>query len=143
RIVIGLIAAGLALALLMFAGGFPGRVVAAEGVGRVAGSLLAGAVAVHLGLTLADRAGIAWSRPLVLVVVAVGAVSWRLLGRRERAAHEPRPRFSWGLLVGSIPVLLFAGLAAVHLAVTPDFAFHWGTKAARWVAERGVDVTLF
>lgn len=140
---IGLLAAGVALALLMVAGGFPGRVATANVMGRVAGSILGGAVAMHLGLTLADRAGIAWSRLLIVAVAALGAASWWLLGRRRRDDREVRGAAGWGLLAGAVPVVVFAGLAAVHLAVTPDFVFHWGTKAARWVAARGVDAALF
>lgn len=140
---IGLLAAGVTVALLMLAGGFPSRVAPADVLGRVAGSILGGAVVLHLGLTLADRAGISWSRPLVVAVALLGAASWWLLGGRGRNDREARRSVGWGLLVGAVPVVIFAGLAAVHLAVTPDFVFHWGTKAARWAAERSVDANLF
>lgn len=140
---IGLLAAALAAAVVLVAGGFPGRVLTAGVVGRSAGSFLAGAVALHLGLTVADRVGFAWSRPTILVVALLAMALWWVLGRAPRSDPADRPALGWGLLVGAMPVAVFAGLAAVHLAHTPDFVFHWGTKAARWVAERGVDAALF
>lgn len=143
---IGLLGAALAAAVVLVAGGFPGRVMAAGVVGRTAGSFLAGAVALHLGLTLSDRLGIAWSRPAILVVALLATALWWLLGggpRDDRRGRRGGPAPGWGLLLGALPVAVFAGLAAVHLAHTPDFVFHWGTKAARWVAERGVDAELF
>jgi hypothetical protein len=141
--VIGLLAAAVAAAVVLVAGGFPGRVTAAGVVGRFAGSFLAGAVALHLGLTLADRLGLAWSRPMILVLALLAAALWRVHGEGARGVRLDRPAPGWGLLAGALPVAVFAGLAAVHLAHTPDFVFHWGTKAARWVAERGVDAALF
>lgn len=140
---IDLLSSAVAAVVVLVAGGFPRRVTAADVVGPAAGSFLAGAVALHLGLTLSDRLGIAWNRPTILVVALLAAALWWVLGGPLRGDRLDRRAPGWGLLVGSLPVAVFAGLAAVHLAHTPDFVFHWGTKAARWVAERGVDVALF
>ena len=132
------------VAAVLVAGGFPFRVATAEILGRVGGAFLAGAVTVHLGLTLADRFGLAWRPTLLAALVLGGALLARILAGGERGAG-PRAQWrpGWGLVLGFLPVLVFAALAAVHLAHTPDFIFHWGTKAARWVAERGVDPALF
>jgi hypothetical protein len=140
----GALLATIALAAVLFAGGFPHRVATAEILGRVGGAFVAGAVTLHLGLTLADRFDLAWSPGLLAALLLGGGLLARgLAGGEPRAGPRSIRRPGWGLVVGAVPVLAFGALAAVHLGHTPDFVFHWGTKAARWVAERGVDPALF
>lgn len=132
----GLLLAAAAVVLVLVEGGFPRRVPGADVLGRVGGATVAGLVVLHLGWTLASY-GFAWSRGLAIAVAAAGALvcRWRV------AASPPAPlrRPGWGLVVGVLPIGIYAALAAVRLAHSPDFVFHWGTKAQRWLLAGGVD----
>ena len=129
-----------ALALVLVAGGFPRRTGATRVVGVFAGSFVAGAVLIHVALTALQLAGVAWSLPALLAIAILAVLGWRLRGTELAAPRLSKP--GWGLVVGGVPVAFFALLSAVHLAHTPDFVFHWGLKAARWVEARGIDATL-
>lgn len=132
----GLLLAAAALVLVLVGGGFPRRVPGVDVLGHVGGASVAGLVVLHLGWTLAGY-GLAWSRGLALAVAAAGALIWR----RVAAPSPPVPlrRPGWGLVVGALPIGIYAALAAVRLAHSPDFVFHWGTKARRWLLAGGVD----
>lgn len=129
-------------AVLLLAGGFPLRHPVARVVGRLPGAVLVGGVWLHLVLTLANQVGIRWSAGLLAFAVVSGWTGCRLWAGRapvELAGADPKRRIGWGLVAGSIPIAWFGFLSAVHLAHTPDFVYHWGLKAARWVAAGGVD----
>jgi len=128
--------------VLLLAGGFPLRHPVARVVGRLPGAVLVGGVWLHLVLTLASQVGIRWSAGLLAFAVVSGWTGCRLWAGRapvELAGADPKRRIGWGLVAGSIPIAWFGFLSAVHLAHTPDFVYHWGLKAARWVAARGID----
>ena len=78
---------------------------------------------------------------VVFAVVSgwAGCRLWAGRSPRESAEGEPPHPIGWGLVVGSIPIAWFGFLSAVHLAHTPDFVYHWGLKAARWVVAGGID----
>lgn len=106
---------------------------------RAAVYVMAGAVVLHLTLTLLDFAGVPWS-PLLLA--ALGGILYllagRLLPRRPRDA-----RLSWQPGWGD-GLALFALAASTLVALTawttsPDFVFHWGLKGRRFFFARGVD----
>lgn len=129
-------------AVLLLAGGFPLRHPVARVVGRLPGAALVGGVWFHLVLTLASQVGVHWSAGLLAFVVISGWTCCRVWAARspcESGEGEPTHRIGWGLVVGSIPISWFGFLSAVHLAHTPDFVYHWGLKAARWVAAGGID----
>lgn len=101
--------------------------------------VMAGAVVLHLTLTLLDFIGVPWS-PLLLA--ALGAIlyglAWRFLPRPSE-----RPRLSWEPGWGD-GLALFALASSTLVALTawttsPDFVFHWGLKGRRFFFTRGVD----
>jgi hypothetical protein len=101
---------------------------------------MAGAIILHLVLTVLDFAGVPWS-PLLLAALAgiLYGLAWRLLPRGP--GRLPAMSSDWGWGDG---LALFALAAATLIALTawiatPDFVYHWGIKGARFYSTRGVD----
>jgi hypothetical protein len=130
------LAAALALAL---AGGFPfGAAGAARGWGALPLAFAAGAVSLHLGLAVATLAGLAWSPALVAGALLASGLAWAALARfRRDPPGWPRPG-AWelpALAVMSAVVLL----GAAGWLSQPDFFYHWGLKAGRFLEIGGAD----
>jgi hypothetical protein len=99
---------------------------------------LAGAVLLHLVLTLLDLAGIHWSLPLLAVALALIA----------GAAHRFLPRGSgtrlstdlgWGDGLALFALAAFTMFALTGWIAMPDFLYHWGLKGHRFYLAHGVD----
>ena len=107
------------------------------------GSLVAGAalglVLLGLSLTALDAAGVAWSRPLLLALLAGGAaIAGRRGVARLRSASSPLP-IGWGDLVAFAGIVVVAVAAHSGWTVSIDFVDHWGVKGAKIFVARGVD----
>lgn len=127
------------LGLLLALGGFPWRLRGERGrAASLVRAFLAGAVALHLSFELLAVAGLRWSLvPLLGVAAAVQAVTWRW---RDRLRPAPVVAPTWGDGVALAAIGIFASLAWRLEAVTPDFVYHWGSKARRFAHAGGVDV---
>lgn len=127
------------LGLLLALGGFPWRLRGERGrTASLVRAFLAGAVALHLSFELLAVAGLRWSLvPLLGVAAAVQAVTWRW---RDRLRPAPVVAPTWGDGVALTALGIFAALAWRLEAVTPDFVYHWGSKARRFAHAGGVDV---
>ena len=99
---------------------------------------LAGAVLLHLVLTVLDFAGVRWSLPLLAVALALIA----------GAAHRFLPRGSvtrlptdlgWGDGLALFALVAFTVLALTGWIAMPDFLYHWGLKGHRFYLAHGVD----
>jgi hypothetical protein len=101
--------------------------------------VLAGAVALHLLLTLLDLADIAW-HPLLLVFLGIVlyVVGWRFLPRGPERTGG-RSGFGWGDGIALFVLAVFTLLALSHLTTFSDFVFHWGIKGRRFYEVRGTD----
>ena len=132
-----LVAAG---ALVLVAGGVLRDAPSGRVAGRLAGAFVAGAVVLHLGLAALELAGVRWSAAAVVGVALIAGLTWHLAAPAGERVSLGRP--GWGLVAAGVPLAGFGLLSAVHLAHSPDFVFHWGLKAARWVEERGVDAAI-
>ncbi len=132
----GVLLAALAALLVLVAGGAPLHVPAGPLLGRVGGATLAGLVALHLGLTVADPFT-AWTGGLAVGLALLAALVWRMGVPRCELPRLSRP--GWGLVVAALPLALYGALASVRLAHLPDFVFHWGIKAQWWLLAGGVD----
>lgn len=145
------------LLLLALAGLLGGALLAAAGPdgGRrpePALALVAGLVALHAVLLLLDLAGVAWSRGTLGAVwgagmAAAGVVAWRrrgdLAGERGGAGGAAgglrRLGLGWGDAVAAGAGLLYAAAAWTRRVTIPDFVYHWGLKAKRYLLAGGVD----
>jgi hypothetical protein len=99
--------------------------------------LMAGAVALHLVLTILDFAGVPWN-PVLLV--ALGAILWGLAWRflpRERTRLPSD--WGWGDGFALFVLVAFTLVALTGWIATPDFIYHWGIKGHRFYLHRGVD----
>jgi hypothetical protein len=128
-----------ALLLVAFAGGFPFRVAGGErGVEALPAAFAAGAVSLHLLLAVATLAGRAWTPALVAAALLLAALGWAARAR-FRLASFARPRLTpWdgGALAAMVLVVLYG--AAGRLS-QPDFYYHWGLKARRFLEISGAD----
>lgn len=106
---------------------------------------LAGWVTIHLLLTALQALGVPWTRWSVLL--GVGA-AWLLAAGAHRryfrlgSVFRPRgqtPRFGWGDALAGLALAGFASAAWTLRSVNPDFIFHWGLKAKKFVLAGGVD----
>ena len=100
---------------------------------------MAGAVVLHLLLTVLDFAGVPW-HPLLLAVLGLALffLGRRLLPRspeRSGAAAEA----GWGDGVALAVLALFTLFALSGWITFGDFAFHWGIKGERFFLARGID----
>jgi hypothetical protein len=140
-----MVAAALALgaAIEAAAAGGAGRGVARRY--RLGPRLLAGFAALHVVMLGFDLAQVPWRRRTLLpAVVCLTLALWALARRRAPPPAggpppEPAGRFGWGDGVAAAAVLLYAALSAKGTVVTPDFVYHWGTKAHRFLLAGGVD----
>lgn len=127
------------LALILALGGFPWRLRGERSrTASLVRAFLAGAVVLHLSFELLAGAGLRWSIvPLLGSAAAVQAVVWRW---RDRLRPAPGVAPTWGDGVALAAIGIFASLAWKLQAVTPDFVYHWGSKARRFAHAGGVDV---
>ena len=118
--------------------------------------LILGLTGLHVTLLGLDLVNVAWSRwTLCCAVLAVGGLLI-LLGRlpsrvdRPKTDTTPHPPVDASRSVLSWPVALGAVAAAVPIGVlavlsrsgriaTPDFVYHWGIKAHRYLLAGGID----
>lgn len=131
----------LALAFVLVAGGCPRATAASDVLGRWAGGWLAGAVLLHFGLTLLAFVAVPWQAATLLPLGLALALLWRRLAPGSPWRGELR-RPGWGLPVAAAPVALYAAFCERGLAQAPDFVYHWGLKAARFVGAGGIDPAL-
>lgn len=113
-------------------------------------ALVAGLVALHALLLAFDLAGIPWRRgPLAAgwtaataAALAVAAARGGPAGAREVGAPPGawgwRPP-QWGEAVAGLAVLAYAAAAWTRRVTIPDFVYHWGSKAKRYLLAGGVD----
>ena len=105
---------------------------------------VAGAVVLHVFLTILDVVGVGWSRGLLLLVLLL-TVSWVVAKRRLRshgaaqALVTARSERVAVILLGIVAVGAFAWSALTLRSVAPDFVYHWGIKAKRYAIAQGVD----
>ncbi|HYX24255.1 MAG TPA: hypothetical protein VFC23_08900 [Thermoanaerobaculia bacterium] len=153
-----LAAAAILFLLLGLVGSRFARVLAAPADGALYRGVLytlAGAVVLHLVLTLLDFAGVRWSLPVLGVALAVvagaGALPFSLFSRRMGGrlgeegrgdeglgrGHPAAP--GWGDALALFALAAFAVLALSGWIAMPDFVYHWGLKGHRFYLARGVD----
>jgi hypothetical protein len=132
------------LLLLLLAGRGPARWAVPEGgtLGRVVTALLAGTVLLVLLEIALTACGLPW-HPALLVLglglcALLGRLGW-LRPLRGRAAAALPSDLGWGDAAAGLALLAFGLLAATLWTATPDFAFHWGLKGARFYLARGID----
>jgi len=135
-------AAGLALALLALAalalgGGWPRRFAGRDAlVSDLPLAFAAGAFALHVALAAATLAGAGWSRALALTALAAGALAWRVARRNAAPATAPSGAGAWtAAAVGALVVVL----GSAGWLTQPDFYYHWGLKARRFLEIGGAD----
>ena len=131
------LAAPLLLVLLVAAG----QLVAARLPGtrpqRLVVGFVAGAVLLHATLSLFDVAGWRWRLAVVLpLLLVVGALA---LATARGRATTPTAKPGWGDGVALLAVLGFAALAHTGWIAIPDFIYHWGLKAHRFLLAGHVD----
>lgn len=97
-----------------------------------------GALGLHLLLALLGSVGVAWSFGAVAAPAAFAALAWRRCGWRGGRFALERPGV--GDLVAAGVLALFAWRVLSYDAVTPDFYYHWGLKARRFLFAGGVDL---
>ncbi len=139
----GLAAAIVATLVVLMAGGWPFRgATSARGWAALPGAYAAGAVSLHLALAVATLAGFAWTPELIVAAALLTGAGWAARGgfRRDPMGGPPVGPASWALLV--LAGLLVA-VAAAGWLTQPDFYYHWGLKAARFLEIRGVDYLFF
>lgn len=106
-------------------------------------AFLAGWVAIHILLTGLQAVGIPWTRGSLLVslIVLAGSIygaSYRFGSSQPSREDLPRP-LGWGDAVAGLALAGFAVTAVTLRSVHPDFIFHWGIKAKKFVLAGGVD----
>ncbi|MEA2601209.1 MAG: hypothetical protein QOF89_2201 [Acidobacteriota bacterium] len=99
---------------------------------------LAGAVLLHLVLTVLDLAGIPWSLPLLAVSGALaGIAAHRFLTRVSGPRLPIDP--GWGDGLALFALAAFTVFALTGWIAMPDFLYHWGIKGHRFYLLHGVD----
>jgi len=100
---------------------------------------LAGALVVHLLLTMLDALGISW-HPLLLVLLLAAAIGLAhfVPPRPAEPARLPSD-LGWGDALALFALLVFTCTALTLWTMTPDFIYHWGIKGSRFFLHRGVD----
>ena len=125
--------------LLRLAGGLAGSVPYRRTL-----ELAAGLMALHLLLGLLQLAGIPWN-PLSVAILLVASILCSLLpgrGRERKIGPEEESlpfRPSWGDGLAFLGVLGFAAAGWTLRATHPDFIYHWGVKAKRFLLAGGID----
>ena len=134
-----LAAALVALLLVALAGGFPFRTPGgARGLAALPVAFAAGAVSLHLLLAAATLAGVAWSATSVAAALALAALGWAARARFRLERFAPARPGGWDALAagaGAGVVLL----GAAGWLTQPDFYYHWGLKARRFLEIGGAD----
>jgi len=131
------LAAPLVLVVLAASGqAFAARLPATRPQRLVAG-FIAGAVLLHVVLSLLDVVGLRWRLAfLLLPLLALAIVGF---ARRPRLAPQPTVPPGWGDAVALLAVLGFAALAWTGWITIPDFIYHWGLKGHRFLLAGHVD----
>lgn len=117
--------------------------LAGDGAPSPVTAFLAGWVTIHILLTSLQAVGIAWTRGSLLasLIVLAGSIygaSYRLCSSDPNPEDLPRP-LGWGDAVAGLALAGFAVTAVTLRSVHPDFIFHWGIKAKKFVLAGGVD----
>jgi hypothetical protein len=100
---------------------------------------LAGWVGMHLLLTALGLAGLPWSLPAVLAVLAAAVgLAWRLVPAPADRTRLPSD-LGWGDGLALASLALFTAAALSRWIATPDFIYHWGLKGHRFYLAGGVD----
>ncbi len=112
-----------------------------EGRGfRFALVLAAGMVTLHLTLTVFQLIGLSWRWGWLAAGVALCTLlTWRLPRAAPPARDPDRPLLGWGSAAAAVAVLVFAVLAARLWILFPDFIYHWGIKAQKFLLHGGID----
>lgn len=98
--------------------------------------LMAGIVAFHLLATAYDFLGIRWNRwNLAVPLLLLGVAAFR----KRRRTGRPPLEFGWGDGAALFGLAAFGLFAPTLWTATPDWIYHWGIKAERFYAFRGVD----
>lgn len=131
------LAAPLVLVALAAAGRPIAALLPATRPQRIVVAFVAGAVLLHVVLSLLDVAGVRWRLGLVaLPLLALAIVGF---ARRPRLAPRATAPPSWGDVVALLAVLGFAALASTGWITIPDFIYHWGLKGHRFLFAGHVD----
>jgi hypothetical protein len=133
----GLLAAPLVLVALAAAGQLVAARLPATPLQRLVLGFVSGAVLLHALLSLLDVAGWRWTPAIVAIALGGGAIAGlaRRPWRHRLAAAPP----GWGDLVAGLAALGFAALAWTGWIAIPDFIYHWGLKAHRFLLAGHVD----
>jgi len=156
-------AAALAALLVLALGGlFSRRGAVPNGSSPVADAFVAGSLVLFAALALAAAAGAAWSAGPLLFLALAALAADAIRARRapgangsRRAASPGSARSRWASAVAALVPLAPAALAALvagglalaafaayRRGVTPDFFYHWGIKARRFLLARGPDLAF-
>jgi hypothetical protein len=125
--------------LVLVAGGFPFRGPgAARGWSALPWTWAAGAVTLHVLLAAATLAGIPWGPVTFVGAALVGGAAW---AGAARFRIEPLggARGGAGDLATAGVVALVVVLGAAGRVTQPDFFYHWGLKARRFLEISGAD----
>ncbi|HET9229351.1 MAG TPA: hypothetical protein VFR31_21910 [Thermoanaerobaculia bacterium] len=94
---------------------------------------MAGIVAFHLLVTAYDFLGVRWNRwNLAIPLLLLAALAFR---KRKKTSLE----LGWGDGAALFSLAAFSLFAVTLWNATPDWVYHWGIKAHRFYAFRGVD----
>ncbi len=104
---------------------------------RVALSVAAGSVVIHVILTALQLVGVRWSLgTLLLGAFACLAATW-FMPRPASSRSMQRP--GWGEGVAAACLLVFAFYSWRLWIIFSDFIYHWGIKAQKFQLAGGVD----
>jgi hypothetical protein len=107
---------------------------------RVGLAIAAGIATLHLTLTALQLAGLPWRRGWLLAAAALCVLlTWRLPRPVPRRPAARRPALAWGSALAAAAVLVFAVFAWRLWILFPDFIYHWGIKAQKFLLAQGVD----
>lgn len=132
-------AALAALAAVAVAGGYPFRAPGGpRGLSELPAAYAAGAVSLHLLLAAATLAGVAWTPATIAGALAVAALAWGARARFRLARFAPPRPGGWDLVAAAAAGLVVL-LGAAGWLTQPDFYYHWGLKARRFLEIGGAD----
>lgn len=109
---------------------------------RLVNGLAAGLLALHL-LLLLHGLGMRWNVLSVALTLAVALVAAWGVSRRVTSPEETDRATGfpgWGDAVAVLTVLIFAIAAWTFRATHPDFVYHWGIKAKKFLLAGGLDL---
>ncbi|MCB9377549.1 MAG: hypothetical protein H6511_02135 [Holophagales bacterium] len=135
--VAGLTLALVALAALALGGGWPRRFAGRSVlVADLPLAFAAGALALHVAFAAATLLGAGWSRALALAALVAGALAWRAARLLEPTPGSAPGPGAWA--AGGVGALVVA-LGSAGWLTQPDFYYHWGLKARRFLEIGGAD----